>query len=453
MKGKRKHINGWGLIVLSFFIFYFSPSFAQDFTRLSERTLMGTARYVGMGGAMTAIGGDPSAVHDNPAGLGLYRRMEVLLTLDYMMDRTQQVNDAVRSKRNMLMAPQASWVFTLPSETMSDEGVQTNNFMISYHRLQSFARIIDAASEKNASLGALLASTGTDVGIPYTTTPLNKSDALLLEENGYSNEYALDWSMNISNKWYVGLGFRVQSFMLSSDADYIEDFDQMNEKREVCYNRDETSLLLSGVTCSLAAGLIYRPLSWLRLGLSVQTPSLGSATISGNGLISAWTDTIHRGPVSSHYEQTKDFHMPLHTSASMAFQVGYYGMLAFQYDYEHRFDYDAQDLHSLRAGFEVIPIPGMYINGGYVFESTFSKTYPVVPIDKSLVRKDAYFVRPRWSQYASVAFGYRGKYFIAQAAYQYRWQGINLYAHEAAMPYDIHTDTHRIVVTLGWHRY
>ena len=45
--------------------------FSQDYTRLSERTIIGTARYVGMSGAMTAIGGDPSAVTDNPAELGL----------------------------------------------------------------------------------------------------------------------------------------------------------------------------------------------------------------------------------------------------------------------------------------------------------------------------------------------------------------------------------------------
>lgn len=55
---------------------------AQDTQRLSEQELTGTARYVGMGGAMTAIGGDPSAVKDNPAGLGLYRRMEVMISFD-----------------------------------------------------------------------------------------------------------------------------------------------------------------------------------------------------------------------------------------------------------------------------------------------------------------------------------------------------------------------------------
>ena len=65
------------------FIFSLSPfAYGQDVQRFSERHLMGTARYVGMGGAMTAIGGDPTAALDNPAGLGLYRRSELSLTLD-----------------------------------------------------------------------------------------------------------------------------------------------------------------------------------------------------------------------------------------------------------------------------------------------------------------------------------------------------------------------------------
>ena len=37
-------------------------AFSQDYARLSEQGVYGTARYVGFGGAMTAIGGDPSAV-------------------------------------------------------------------------------------------------------------------------------------------------------------------------------------------------------------------------------------------------------------------------------------------------------------------------------------------------------------------------------------------------------
>ena len=35
--------------------------------------LNGTARYVGMGGAMDALGADLSTIASNPAGIGLFR--------------------------------------------------------------------------------------------------------------------------------------------------------------------------------------------------------------------------------------------------------------------------------------------------------------------------------------------------------------------------------------------
>jgi hypothetical protein len=55
------------------------------------------------------------------------------------------------------------------------------------------------------------------------------------------------------------------------------------------------------------------------------------------------------------------------------------------------------------------------------------------------------------SQYASVGIGYRGAQLVAQLAYQYRWQTIHQYASEWQLhPFDVNTQTHRIVVTLAW---
>jgi len=426
--------------------------YAQDCARLSERSIMGTARYVGMGGAMSAIGGDPSAVRDNPAGLGMYRRSEVLLTLDYAYDRTRQFGAQTPQTRHIVMLPHVSWVLSLPTAaSLTDEGVLAHNFMLSYHRMNSYARLADGTATDVASLGAVIAGTGTATTIDYCSDRQAAANVLHLKESGYTNEYALDWSMNISNKGYLGVGLRVQSYLLSSEGDYYEQFEQVNAEGVPYANRDQTSLILSGVSFSGIIGAIYRPASWLRLGFSLQTPSLGSVTTSTFGMFTAQTDSLRAANVPRNSFTASDFHMPLHTSTSLAFQIGYYGLIAFQYDYYHQ--KGEQDIHSLRAGLEVIPIPGMYINAGYAYESTFRKNYQPAGIDTSLDRMDAYSLRTRRSQYASIALGYRGKYAIAQVAYQFRWQGLNLYAHEAAEPYDIRTDTHRVVVTIGWHRY
>ena len=52
------------------------PAAAQDTyesARLLGSDLNGTARYVGMGGAMDALGADISTISTNPAGIGLFR--------------------------------------------------------------------------------------------------------------------------------------------------------------------------------------------------------------------------------------------------------------------------------------------------------------------------------------------------------------------------------------------
>ena len=412
---------------------------------------MGTARYVGMGGAMTAIGGDPSAALDNPAGLGLYRHHEVMLTLDDAIDITTQRDTRLGGRTNLFMAPQASIVVHIPNNTLDGVGVQANNFLFSYHRVQSYTRFFNVAGSNMPSLGALLYSTGADLKIPYCTERLNNTNTMLLREYGYVNEYSLDWAMNIAHRWYVGLGLCIHSFSFGGEADYDETFDILNAQGKAMYNNSRTSLLFTGADCSFAAGLLYRPLSWLRLGFGLETPSVGRMRRSTRGDLAALTDSLR-----SSWDETDsiftNYHQPLHLSASMAFQVNYYALIALQYDYRHQSK--ALDTHSLRAGVEVIPIPGLYINAGYVFESAFSRAENIHHIDPNVNRQDTYFQRVRWTQYISGGIGFRGENFVAQLAYQYRWQRMQLYAHEnvIANPYDLNTATHRIVLTLGWRR-
>ena len=42
--------------------------------QLATEDLNGTARYVGMGGAMDALGADISTIGSNPAGIGIFRK-------------------------------------------------------------------------------------------------------------------------------------------------------------------------------------------------------------------------------------------------------------------------------------------------------------------------------------------------------------------------------------------
>jgi len=423
--------------------------FSQDYVRLGERDLVGTARYVGMAGAMTAIGGDPSAVRDNPAGLGLYRRTEVSLTGDMSFDRTIQIYGTEAAQRtNCFTFPQAAVVFAL-GNPLQDQGVIYNNIMLSYHRLRTFARGYRASATDQPSLSSLIASLpDLNLGMPIPDERNALANAFRLDERGTVNEYTLDWAMNISHRWYIGFGLRMQSYALTGDAVYQEEFSATDAKGNSYALRNVSSLLYSGVGWNAAFGLIWRPCRWWRMGVSIETPTLGGLSTRTAGTLYAQTDSLRssQAPETSNYDRR--FHEPMRLSAGAAAQLGTMAFISLQYDYAHGIS--ATDVHSLRAGVELVPIPGMCINAGYAYE--WNTNSRAVAVDPTFDRQDAYYFNYNRTQYASVGLGYRGQHVIVQAAYQYRWQRLNIHAHEAADPYRMHADTHRIVLTLGWHR-
>ena len=418
-----------------------TPIFAQDFARLSERTIIGTARYIGMAGAMSAIGGDPSAVKDNPAGLGLYRRAELMLTTDVSFGQGDR----------LFTVPQASWEFSIPTNKLKEAGVLYHNFMFSYNRLHTYDRIYDCVGGNDLSLGDKLARLdGINWGdFKFCNDIYNSYNRTRVNEYGAVHEFAFNWGMNVSNTWYVGAGIRVQHYQFSSIGSYSEDFARKNDQGKNMYLDNATSLYLRGAGCSAAFGLIYRPISWIRLGLGLETPSFGGINTRSSGTLTALTDSVRQS--SSPYQNSSDktFHQAFRTTASAALQVGAYGLLAFQYDYRHAYFMD--DIHTLKVGLEFIPVVGLYVNLGYAYESTF-KPYKPALMDPTFTRQDTYSFYPRVSQYASAAFGYRGTYMIIQAAYQYHWKQTAFYSMDDVAPWDIYGITHRIVLTLAWHR-
>ncbi len=49
----------------------------------------GTARSIAIGGAMGSLGGDISAVYTNPAGLGMYKTKEIVLTPSFLLNNNK----------------------------------------------------------------------------------------------------------------------------------------------------------------------------------------------------------------------------------------------------------------------------------------------------------------------------------------------------------------------------
>ncbi|MBP3575287.1 MAG: hypothetical protein J6J55_02205, partial [Paludibacteraceae bacterium] len=207
---------------------------------------------------------------------------------------------------------------------------------------------------------------------------------------------------------------------------------------------------LSGVGVSGTVGLIYRPIQALRIGASFQTPTVMGMTMQTEGDMYSKIGeqkysvlTPESGAVST------ELTSPLRTSVSVAGQLGNSGLLALQYDYAH--SSEMEDVHTLRVGAEAQVSRGLFINAGYVYESSFLQEDPIWMLGYNEIRTDMDYRYTPQTQYASVGLGYRSNVVVAQLAYQYRWQTLHQYASEVQLtPLEVSTRTHRIVATLAW---
>ena len=84
-----------------------------DISGLNTPRLNGTARYMGMAGSFGALGGDASAILDNPAALGIFRSNELNFSTDIHSSTTSTLwgTNAHRSLRyGKLIVPNFSWI-------------------------------------------------------------------------------------------------------------------------------------------------------------------------------------------------------------------------------------------------------------------------------------------------------------------------------------------------------
>ena len=118
-------------------------AFAQsqmDAHRYAQNELGGTARYLAMGGAFGALGGDISVMNANPAGLAVYRSSEVVTTLSLTSTNAKtdwlgSTSDQTKTKVNF---DNIAYVGYFP--TGNDEGIVSWNVGFSYNRLKNYRR-------------------------------------------------------------------------------------------------------------------------------------------------------------------------------------------------------------------------------------------------------------------------------------------------------------------------
>lgn len=112
--------------------------------QLAGDDLNGTARYVGMGGAMEALGADLSTMGTNPAGIGMFRKSQASVSGGLQVFggnyESNTLNSYLDGKKTTGSFDQIGFVLT--TKAGHDSYL---NFGFNFHKSKNFNQLLSAA--------------------------------------------------------------------------------------------------------------------------------------------------------------------------------------------------------------------------------------------------------------------------------------------------------------------
>lgn len=320
------------LILLSAGCFFVSfEGQAQSFRYANEALLYsrynpgGTARMVGIGGAQGALGGDISAAHSNPAGLGFYNRSEISLSPSFSNinnESTYLDNNAYDFTNNFGFSNIGAAFNTKRKNTT--DGWRGGTFAVSYQRSQSLHNKFtfegnNAVSSYTDVLPLFETGTYDDLYYPgdalleaaidasllgifedpdqpgtffydtYFPFPDNDYPVLqrgVIDAQGSTGQMSVAYGANIEDKFYIGASIGFRSITMDRTVRYQEfadpqlytDFPETADLYDNDYYLFETRTRDDGSGINATLGFIARPISAVTLGVSYRTPSLFTIT-------------------------------------------------------------------------------------------------------------------------------------------------------------------------------
>ncbi|MFV0588391.1 TonB-dependent receptor [Bacteroides reticulotermitis] len=303
-----------------------------DGVKFTQKDLNGTARFVGMGGAMGALGGDVSTMGVNPAGIGIYRSNDVMTTFGFSAygSESSYGGNKFNIDKSRMSFDNIGFVFS--SKIGNQTALRYVNFGFNYTRSKSLDKYM--SMEGLINLGAnnaivsqtdQMAGQANDMGeniheldasnvnlftdsyVGWLAATGWKSD--LYEYNGtensyngflgqpYSwfnsrekggiNQYDFNVSFNLNDRVYLGLTVGAYDVNYSKYSTYGEDFGN-HEEGGVNYGNESyemsTENKIDGSGVDFKFGAIVRPFedSPFRLGVAIHTPTFYNLTMKTN---------------------------------------------------------------------------------------------------------------------------------------------------------------------------
>lgn len=369
--------------LLSLFMAHAHAQETYENTKLIDNDLNGTARYVGMGGAMEALGADISVINSNPAGIGLFRRSSGNVSFG-LVSQDGASSFKYGNKTNASF-DQAGFVYSLR------DGRRTFiNFGFNYHKSKNFDYILNAASALNGAsqhklsyMKALANENNLDKtssgwrgkfaytsqldNLYYNTLMMTSSDGFFYNdasryefgraETGYIGEYDFNTSVNVNDRVYLGITIGIHDVHYTGHSLYNEALVNLNNQTagDITVN-DERRITGTGYNASF--GIILRPVdaSPFRIGLSVSTPTWYDLKTSNYTYLINNTKADGGGKLQGDYPnyttgESYEFKLftPWKFGVSLGHTVGNYLALGASYEYA---DYSRLDTR-VNDGYDV----------------------------------------------------------------------------------------------------
>ena len=395
----------------------------EDALRNSQVFYYGTARFMGMGGAFTALGGDLSSLSQNPAGLGVFRSSEVSITPQLFHIKTSADFDGITSDylydfnlsqagiaANIINNNNTKGLITLNlgysfnktnnlNQNIRIEGISSNSSLADYwtaNAKNSFHSelidlldpssylayetwIIDTLSGSNTEYGTVYSNYGDNSPSVY-----GQNIRRLVTNEGYTAENAFSIGGNYSNKFYFGATFGLSRLNYSSNYEHLETTDEDLPSKFTDFTYSDY-FRNTGFGFSLKLGAIFKPVEPLRLGVAFHSPTFYKIDVYLNdNLTSSFSDggsyEKSNGALRYNYALTT----PFRAMFGAAFQLKKLALFSADYEFvdygsakfsETGDDYDYSEKNlaikdglkqtsNIRLGAEV-RLSNIYLRGGY----------------------------------------------------------------------------------------
>lgn len=327
---------------------------ASSAIALSQRHYEGSARSAAMGNAFTGLGGEIGAIDINPAGAGMYRYSEFIITpaIGSAFGNSEYISEGTRTNLTRFSVPNAG--FIIPFNTGRSSGLVNFNIGLVLNRTDDYTYSMGASGlngsnsmlavealnasgihyshlditedynpfyEPNLSWRTILfknAQLISSLGNPENPDDPNNSIYKGATENisgtdilfggpvyqnyrnyvrGSKSQVDINFSGNISNIvfWGFNLGFEnVQYSYYESYEEIAENprnFDDGFDNFKYV-NRYSTS----GVGFNMNFGVIVKPVKWLSVGAAISTPTWFTLTDNyDQGIRSSLAETENLG--------------------------------------------------------------------------------------------------------------------------------------------------------------